>query len=274
MAETGLPPGRHLESEVGASGGGFDRLRFRFPDSLPSDLRREDISTRLLLNRRGDSRPKVAIDVPWYGGGMSFGSTNIRALAGQGARGKGVEHLHLHRRGRLSRPLHAVRRPRDHAGGHRALRRARGDHPAGADRGVQVRPGRQAGPGRSPAGRQEHPGRGGACARRSSGVALFSPFPFHSVYSVEDHKKHLDWIKHVNPRALISVKVSTPTDVDMVAVGSLLRRAPTSCTSTAATAAPAPRPKSPRRTSPCRSSTRSPRCTSSWWPRASATRSR
>jgi glutamate synthase domain-containing protein 2 len=40
------------------------------------------------------------------------------------------------------------------------------------------------------------------------------------VYSVEDHKKHLDWVRTVNPRALVSVKVSTPTDVDMVAVGS------------------------------------------------------
>jgi glutamate synthase domain-containing protein 2 len=40
------------------------------------------------------------------------------------------------------------------------------------------------------------------------------------VYSVEDHKKHVDWLKQVNPQALISVKVSTPTDVDMVAVGS------------------------------------------------------
>jgi len=51
------------------------------------------------------------------------------------------------------------------------------------------------------------------------GVSLFSPFPFHSVYSVEDHKKHLDWIAHVNPQALLSAKVSTPVDVDMVAVG-------------------------------------------------------
>ena len=51
------------------------------------------------------------------------------------------------------------------------------------------------------------------------GTSLFSPFPFHSVYSVEDHKKHLDWIAHVNPRALLSAKVSTPSDVDMVAVG-------------------------------------------------------
>jgi glutamate synthase domain-containing protein 2 len=51
-------------------------------------------------------------------------------------------------------------------------------------------------------------------------VSLFSPFPFHSVYSVEDHKKHVDWIKALHPEALVSVKVSTPTDVDMVAVGS------------------------------------------------------
>ena len=53
-----------------------------------------------------------------------------------------------------------------------------------------------------------------------AGSPLFSPFPFHSVYSVEDHKKHIDWIKEMNPKGLVSVKVSTPTDVDMVAVGS------------------------------------------------------
>src|SRR3984893_14714666 len=56
-------------------------------------------------------------------------------------------------------------------------------------------------------------------------VSLFSPFPFHSVYSVEDHKKHIDWVKTVNPHALVSVKVSTPTDVDMVAVGSFFAQA-------------------------------------------------
>jgi glutamate synthase domain-containing protein 2 len=52
------------------------------------------------------------------------------------------------------------------------------------------------------------------------GTSLFSPFPFHSVYSIEDHKKHIDWVKEMNPNALVSVKVSTPNDVDMVAVGS------------------------------------------------------
>src|SRR5574340_1749002 len=30
----------------------------------------------------------------------------------------------------------------------------------------------------------------------------------------------MDWIKHINRRALIATKVSTPNDVDMVAVGS------------------------------------------------------
>ena len=52
------------------------------------------------------------------------------------------------------------------------------------------------------------------------GVALFSPFPFHSVYSIEDHRKHVDWVRHINPEVLVSVKVATPADVDMVAVGS------------------------------------------------------
>jgi glutamate synthase domain-containing protein 2 len=50
-------------------------------------------------------------------------------------------------------------------------------------------------------------------------VNIYQPFPFHSVYSVEDHKKHVDWIRAVNPNALVSVKVSTPIDVDMVAIG-------------------------------------------------------
>jgi glutamate synthase domain-containing protein 2 len=51
-------------------------------------------------------------------------------------------------------------------------------------------------------------------------VSLFSPFPFHSVYSVEDHRKHVDWIRSINPDALVAVKVSTPVAIDMVAVGS------------------------------------------------------
>jgi glutamate synthase domain-containing protein 2 len=37
---------------------------------------------------------------------------------------------------------------------------------------------------------------------------------------VEDHKKHVDWLRIIRPDLLVSVKVSTPGDVDMVAVGS------------------------------------------------------
>jgi len=68
MAETGRKPPAYLESEIGNSGGGFDRLRFVFPEKIPPGLRREDISTRLSLNKRkNDTRPKIKIDVPWYG---------------------------------------------------------------------------------------------------------------------------------------------------------------------------------------------------------------
>ena len=46
MAETGHAPAAHLESQIGASGGGFDRLRFRFPPAPPEDLRRQTLSCR------------------------------------------------------------------------------------------------------------------------------------------------------------------------------------------------------------------------------------
>ena len=218
MAETGRPPGNHLECEVGGSGGGFDRLRFRFPDSPPPGLRREDISTRLPLNRRGDSRPGITIDVPWYGGGMSFGSTNIRALLGKA---------------RVAKAFHGFTCTGE--GGYPERFVPYKDHVI-----TQVATGlfgvREETIQRAPIVEFKYaqgakPGLGGhllgdkntpsvaAMRETVQGVSLFSPFPFHSVYSVEDHKKHLDWIAHVNPRALLSAKVSTPVDVDMVAVG-------------------------------------------------------
>ena len=52
------------------------------------------------------------------------------------------------------------------------------------------------------------------------GEFIFSISLFIVYILVEDHKKHIDWVKIVNPQALISVKVSTPIDIDMVAVGS------------------------------------------------------
>jgi glutamate synthase domain-containing protein 2 len=218
MAETGRAPGPHLESEIGASGGGFDRLRFRLPKTRPADLRREDISTKLLLNRRNDSRQKIAIDVPWYGGGMSFGSTNIRVLLGKARAAKAFGGFTCTGEGGYPERFvpyadHVITQVATGLFGVReeTIQRARIVE-------FKYAQGAKPGLGGHLLGDKNTPS---VAAMREAvvGTSLFSPFPFHSVYSVEDHKKHLDWIAHVNPRALLSAKVSTPVDVDMVAVG-------------------------------------------------------
>ncbi len=219
MAETGHAPGPHLESEIGASGGGFDRLRFRFPSSVPADLRPENISTELLINRRNDGRPKLKIDVPWYGGGMSFGSTGITTILSRARNAKAWNTFTCTGEGGYVDRLvpyadHVITQVATGLFGVReeTIQRApivEFKYAQGAKPGLG---GHLLGDKNTPA----------VAAMREAvvGVPLFSPFPFHSVYSVEDHKKHLDWIAHVNPRALLSAKVSTPVDVDMVAVGS------------------------------------------------------
>jgi ferredoxin len=219
MAETGHAPPEHLESEIGASGGGFDRLRFRFPPSPPPDLCREDISTELLLNRRDDSREKRKIDLPWYGGGMSFGSTSIRVLLSQCRLAKAWNTLTCTGEGGYPDRMavyanHVITQVATGLFGVReeTIQRApivEFKYAQGAKPGLG---GHLLGDKNTPV----------VAAMREAvvGTSLFSPFPFHSVYSVEDHKKHLDWIAHINPQALLSAKVSTPIDVDMVAVGS------------------------------------------------------
>ena len=218
MAETGQRPPQHLESETGNSGGGFDRLRLRFPESVPADLRREDISTELVLNRRNDSRPKITIDVPWYGGGMSFGSTNIRALLGKARVAKAFHGFTCTGEGGYPERFlpykdHVITQVATGLFGVReeTIQRARIVE-------FKYAQGAKPGLGGHLLGDKNTPS---VAALRETvvGVSLFSPFPFHSVYSVEDHKKHLDWMAHVNPQALLSAKVSTPADVDMVAVG-------------------------------------------------------
>ena len=221
MAETGEVPAAEFgyDFECGRSGGGFDRLRFRFPERPPVALRAEDIDTTVVLNKREDGRPKTRIDVPWYGGGMSFGSvSNVTQLA----------------KARAAVAFNTFTCTGE--GGYMERMRPYDDHVI-----TQVATGlfgvREETIQRVPIVEFKYaqgakPGLGGhllgdkvtlSVARMREavvGFSLFSPFPFHSVYSIEDHMKHLDWIKHVNRRALISTKVSTPTDVDMVAVGS------------------------------------------------------
>ncbi len=218
MAETGQRPPAHLECEVGGSGGGFDKLRFVYPETTPKDLRREDICTELLLNRRNDNRPKVKIDVPWYGGGMSFGSTNIRALLAKARVAKAWNSFSCTGEGGYPERMipyadHMITQVATGLFGVREETIARA-------RIVEFKYAQGAKPGLGGhlLGDKNTP-EVAAMREAMVGTSLFSPFPFHSVYSIEDHKKHLDWIAHINPRALLSAKVSTPGDVDMVAVG-------------------------------------------------------
>jgi glutamate synthase domain-containing protein 2/ferredoxin len=218
MAATGHAPEAGLEYRHGESGGGFDRIRFDFPQA-PQKVDPHLVDTTLELNHRNDGRPQVKIDLPIYGGGMSFGSVSIHTIVGKAraavawntftCTGEGGYHDRLkpyddHVITQVATGLFGVREDTI-----QRVRMVEFKYAQGAKPGL----------GGHLLGDKNTP----AVARMREAVAgnaLFSPFPFHSVYSVEDHQKHLDWIKHVNSRALVSVKVSTPTDVDMVAVGS------------------------------------------------------
>jgi len=220
MAETGQLPRTKLEHNIGLSNGGFDKIRFRLPRNQDYlDISDQEIDTSIQLNKRSDGRPQRAISLPCYGGGMSYGSTALSVIVG---------------RARAAQRLNTLTCTGE--GGYPSQLLPYADHVI-----TQVATGlfgvSEASINQAPVVEFKYaqgakPGLGGhllgdkvtpdVAAMRETvpGSALFSPFPFHSVYSVEDHKKHLDWIKQINPRTLLAVKVSTPTDVDMVAVGS------------------------------------------------------
>ncbi len=223
QARSAQPPTGELEYRIGASDGGFDRLAFAFelerdPRQVPwADPAGFDLS--LPLNRRDPGRPALALPLPWYGAGMSYGSISLPVML---ARARAAQHLGTF----ISTG----------EGGYPDELAAYADHVitqvATGLFGVSEATIRRAPIVEIKYAQGAKPGLGGhllgnkntpSVARLRQavvGTSLFSPFPFHSVYSVEDHKKHVDWLKQVNPQALISVKVSTPTDVDMVAVGS------------------------------------------------------
>ena len=220
QSETGRPPQQEIEYRIGASGGGFDRMRLAFPGEPPqAEFKPEDVDLSIPLNRRGDGRPEVTIGFPIYGGGMSFGSISLETMlararawremnsftcTGEGGYPEPLEEYDDHVITQVATGLFGVREETIQRVRVVEFKYAQGAKPGlgGHLLGDKVTP---------------------AVARMREAVegsSLFSPFPFHSVYSVEDHKKHVDWIRHINPRALVSVKVSTPSDVDMVAVGS------------------------------------------------------
>lgn len=222
MAETGDPPKGGLEYRVGNSGGGFDRLRFKFNPRLRESLEEikdSDIDLSVPLNRRNDNAHRLRMEIPFYGGGMSYGSVSVATMVsriraakilgtfcstGEGGYPEEIKPYDDHVITQVATGLFGVREETIQRVRFMEFKYAQGAKPGlgGHLLGDKVTEGvarmREAVP----------------------GFPLFSPFPFHSVYSVEDHKKHVDWIRSINPKIVVSVKVSTPTDVDMVAIGS------------------------------------------------------
>ncbi len=224
------PDPKLFEYRVGGSEGGFDTMGFVFEkdgrrrtgdgDHRSAHLSRqsEEIDLSLKLNNRGVGE-QITLPFPWYGGGMSFGSVGVmtmlaRAIAakelgtftstGEGGFPPELEPYSDHMITQIATGLFGVREETLQWARILEFKYAQGAKPGlgGHLLADKVTP---------------------TVARLREAVpwrSLFSPFPFHSVYSVEDHKKHVDWVRAVNPRALISVKVSTPEDVDMVVVGS------------------------------------------------------
>jgi glutamate synthase domain-containing protein 2 len=175
-----------------------------------------DLSIPLNLRFRG---PKRTISMPIYSGGMSFGSVSLNVMLARAMAAQALDSFMSTGEGGYPQELipykeHVITQVATGLFGvsEASIQRApiiEFKYAQGAKPGLG---------GHLLAGKVT---KAVANARESvPGISLFSPFPFHSVYSVEDHKKHIDWIKQVNPEALVIVKVSTPTDVDMVAVGS------------------------------------------------------
>jgi len=219
MAETGNLPKVDLEYNLGNSGGGFDKIRFLKPDPEQYlDISDEDLDTGIELNKTGDGRPAITISIPCYGGGMSYGSTALPVMVGRARAAKVLNTLTCTGEGGYPPELipykeHVITQV---ATGLFGVREETIKHCPVME--FKYAQGAKPGLGGHLLGEKVTPE---VAAMRETvvGSSLFSPFPFHSVYSVEDHKKHVDWMKRISPRILVSVKVSTPTDVDMVAVG-------------------------------------------------------
>ena len=220
MAETGELPNVDLEYNLGNSGGGFDKIRFVLPDPADYlDIADEDIDTSVDINKRDDGRPAKRISIPCYGGGMSYGSTALPVMVGRARAAQRLNTMTCTGEGGYPEELlpykkHVITQV---ATGLFGVREETILHAPVIE--FKYAQGAKPGLGGHLLGDKVTP-KVAAMRETVVGNALFSPFPFHSVYSVEDHKKHVDWMKEINPRVLVSVKVSTPTDVDMVAVGS------------------------------------------------------
>ncbi|MBI4062966.1 MAG: 4Fe-4S binding protein [Elusimicrobia bacterium] len=222
MAEYGEAPPEHLyERRIGKSGGGFDLMRFNFKrlrNERPTSRDLDNISISLDLNRRAYGS-KIKISVPWYGGGMSYGSVSLSVMLARAMAAKAWNTFTSTGEGGYPKELTPYK---DYiitqiATGMFGVR----EETAGWAKIIEIKYAQGAKPGLG--GHLLSDKNTPDVARMREAVpytSLFSPFPFHSVYSVEDHKKHVDWMMTMGgSKILVSAKVSTPTDVDMVAVG-------------------------------------------------------
>jgi glutamate synthase domain-containing protein 2 len=218
QAASGDPDPNNGTYGRGMSGGGFDRLELK--KAPPAERLRQGTPVDLSLNlNRRDPDQDTAIPIPWYGAGMSYGSISeqvmlARAMAamewgtytctGEGGYPDSLIDFADHVITQIATGMFGVyeetiqRAPIVEFKYAQGAKPGLGGHLLG-DKATTV-----------------------VARMRGSvpWVSLFSPFPFHSVYSVEDHRKHVDWARTLNPEALIAIKVSTPVDVDMVSVGS------------------------------------------------------
>ena len=203
--------------KTGDSGGGFDALLLENPaNKRTEDV--HDVDLSIPLNRR-PTGPKIVLSIPIYGGGMSYGSISLQTMVGRAMAAKELGTFTSTGEGGYPDELipyadHVITQIATGLFGVReeTIMRARlveFKYAQGAKPGLG---GHLLADKNTPTVSQMR--------EAVPWTALFSPFPFHSVYSVEDHKKHVDWVRSIHPDLLVSVKVSTPVDVDMVAVGS------------------------------------------------------
>ena len=217
QASNATPPTNGWNYKTGKSAGGFDLIEFKnLAYDFSADGYKADLS--ISLNRRGFGK-EITIDMPVYGGGMSYGSISesfmlSRAIAasklgsftctGEGGYPDSIVPYKDSVITQVATGMFGVREETIQYAPIVEFKYAQGAKPGLGGHLLADKVTAEV-----------------AKMRGSmSFTSLYSPFPFHSVYSVEDHKKHIDWVKTINPEALISVKVSTPKDVDMVAIGS------------------------------------------------------
>ncbi len=215
QANTGSPPSG-LEYKVGKSGGGFDRLDFNTTTDGGEPEGNFDLS--ISLNRRTFG-PRIEIPIPVYGGGMSFGSISLNFMLARAIAAKRLGTFTCTGEGGYPPQLMQYKDCviTQVATGMFGVR----EDTIQAARIVELKYAQGAKPGLGGHLLADKVTSEVARMRESTPfTGLYSPFPFHSVYSVEDHKKHVDWIRAINPNSLVSVKVATPVDVDMVAIGS------------------------------------------------------